>query len=118
MAHYLTQSLVTITSEQLQWKAGWVMVAVQVSYAPSRELYDEVGKHVGLAADVPAGLIVHTANELPDGRIQIVDVYESVDALNEFGESRILPAFAAVQVPAAVMAERPTAYQAFEFVRP
>lgn len=94
------------------------MVAVQVSYAPSRELYDAVGKEVGLADDRPAGLIVHTANELPDGRIQIVDVYESVDALEAFGAARILPAFAAVGVPAEIVeANRPTPYEVFEVVR-
>jgi hypothetical protein len=95
------------------------MVAVQVSYAPSRELYDAVGAHVRLAADRPAGLIVHTANELPDGQIQIIDIYESMDELAAFGQSRILPAFTAAGVPAQVMeAARPTPYAAFEIVRP
>lgn len=95
------------------------MVAVQVSYAPNRELYDAARTHVWAQAELPTGLIVHTANEMPDGRIQIIDVYESMETLAAFGESRVLPAFASADIPPQVTeSSRPTPYTAFNVVRP
>ena len=94
------------------------MVAVQVSFAPNRELYDAVAQKVQVVENKPGGLIVHTANELPDGRIQIVDVYDSMESLAAFGETRVMPAFEAVGVPQQIIeASRPTAYEAFEVAR-
>lgn len=94
------------------------MTTVQVSYAPNRELYDVVGKILDLEHNRPEGLIVHAANEMPDGRVQIVDVYESLEAMTAFAEQRIMPAFAQAGVPEGViMANRPTPYEAFELVR-
>lgn len=93
------------------------MSAVQVSYAPSRQLYDEVGKHLDLENDRPDGLIAHTACELPDGRVQIVDLWESIDAIERFGVERIFPAFAAAGVPDEVVrATKPTPYETFVHV--
>lgn len=93
------------------------MPVVQVAYAPSRENYEKVAALVRLADDRPNGLILHTAHELPDGRVQIVDVYDSSEALHAVGEERVIPAFASAGVLELAMAEgRPTAYEAFDVV--
>ncbi len=68
-----------------------------VSYAESREQYDEVAAKLAMRTDVPPGLIVHAAAEV-DGRVQIVDVWESPEARQRFEQERLLPAFAATGV--------------------
>ncbi len=64
------------------------MAVVQISKAPSREAYEGINK--GLEADggpvKPAGLIVHTASELPSGEVFIADVWETPEALASFTE--------------------------------
>lgn len=70
------------------------MPVVQVSSAANRDEYEAVAKFVDLAGDRPAGLILHAACELPGGEIQIIDVWESAEALQSFGQQRIFPAFA------------------------
>jgi len=93
------------------------MAVVQVSSAPSRELYDAVVGHLDLEGNRPAGMLLHSAAELPSGEIQIVDVYESTDALQAFGQSRLFPAFAAAGVADIAMAgDRPVAREAFHVV--
>jgi hypothetical protein len=93
------------------------MAVAQVSSAPSRELYDAVLKHLGLDEQRPEGLIVHAASELPSGEVQIIDVYDSEDALRAFAESRLFPAFAAAGVgDLAMSGPRPVSYPTFDLV--
>jgi hypothetical protein len=67
------------------------MALLQVSSAPSRQDYDRV---VAILGDAPVpGRLIHAAAELPDGTVQIVDVFESPEAIEAFG-SRIIPALA------------------------
>jgi hypothetical protein len=72
------------------------MPIVMISHAPSRELYETVAAQAHIDAERPAGLIVHTATEMPDGRVRIVDVWESQERVDEFERTRLAPAFAAV----------------------
>jgi hypothetical protein len=93
------------------------MAVVQVSTAPSRSLYEKVVPHVDLTGARPEGLIAHTAHELPDGSVQIVDIYETREALEAFGRERMLPAFERAGVPMdARVHAAPTAYDAFDAV--
>jgi len=93
------------------------MAIAQVSTAPSRELYDAVVKQLDLEGQRPSGLLVHAASEMPSGEIQIIDVYESREALEAFTRSRLFPAFAAAGVEdIAMRAEPPVAYEAFDLV--
>ena len=93
------------------------MAITQVSTAPNRELYDSVVKHLGLDGDRPTGLLVHAASELPSGEVQIIDVYESREALEAFTQSRLFPAFAAAGVQdIAMRGERPVSYEAFDLI--
>jgi hypothetical protein len=70
------------------------MSVIQVVDGPPREVYDTVGKIVDIEANRPPGLILHAANELPTGNVQIVEVFESKEALQNFINQRMLPAFA------------------------
>ena len=94
------------------------MAVVQVSIAPSRERYELVRSHVNVAGDLPAGLILHAASELPSGQIQIVDVFETAEALAAFGNDRMMPAFRLAGVLGDITARpAPAAYPAFDLVR-
>jgi quinol monooxygenase YgiN len=91
------------------------MPVLQVSTAPSREAYDVVDRVVDLSGDRPAGMLIHAAAEQTDGRVLIVDVWESDEAMDAFERGRLLPAFSAI--PAEVMPDPPTRHQAFHLVR-
>jgi quinol monooxygenase YgiN len=67
------------------------MAVVLITYAPSREAYDALADETGREA--PPGCIVHTASE-HEGRVRVVDVWESREAIDEFFQSTLGPAFA------------------------
>ncbi|MCA1830626.1 MAG: hypothetical protein ABR552_03840 [Actinomycetota bacterium] len=93
------------------------MPAVQISRAPSRAQYEQVGKQVDVAGDPPAGLILHAAVELPSGEVEIVDVFETAEALAAFAAARVVPALQRTLSQEELAAHpRPTAYDAFEYV--
>ncbi|MDT4924714.1 MAG: hypothetical protein QOG01_2427 [Pseudonocardiales bacterium] len=93
------------------------MTVVQISQASNREQYQQIAKIVDLTDNRPAGLLLHAATELPDGTVQIVDVYDSAEALEAFGQQRIFPAFAEAGILAEMTARpQPIGYEPFEFV--
>jgi hypothetical protein len=55
------------------------------------EMIDAVTDDMGVDTDPPEGLIVHT-HSLVDGRVQIMDVWESQEAYDKFGAQRLIPA--------------------------
>jgi ketosteroid isomerase-like protein len=61
---------------------------VLTAWAPSRNAYEAVHDQVGGTA---AGLIVHTASEV-DGKVRIVEVWESRQQFDEFVQSKLGPA--------------------------
>jgi hypothetical protein len=67
------------------------MPVVLITYAPSREAYEALADETGRTA--PPGCIVHTASEY-EGRVRVVDVWESHEAIQEFFEKELGPAFA------------------------
>ncbi len=75
------------------------MPIVFISQAPSRELYEQVAAETHVDAERPAGLVVHTASELADGSVRIIDVWESQEDVDAFERDRLGPAFAAVGAP-------------------
>lgn len=88
------------------------MTFMQVSGAPDRESYEKVRALLPEAA--PHGLVVHAAAELPDGTVQIVDVYETREAMEQFVTTTLFPAFEAAGVMADVLARpKPSPYEAF-----
>lgn len=81
-------------------------------------MYEQIAKIVDLAGNRPAGLILHTAHELPSGDVEIVDVWESADAIAAFGQQRIFPAFAQAGVLDDMLTRpQPVAHETFEIVR-
>ena len=58
----------------------------------STDLYDRVSEKMNVQGDPPAGMIAHTASVTDDGRILIVDIWESQDAFDRFEEERLAPA--------------------------
>ena len=88
------------------------MTVVQVSGAPDRASYEKV--RALLPSTPPQGLIAHAASELPDGTVQIVDLYESREDMEAFVTSALFPAFAQAGLMDEVQSRpRPTPYEAF-----
>jgi hypothetical protein len=56
------------------------------------QMLDAVTEEMGVDSDPPEGMIVHTHYE-EDGRVKILDVWESVELHTKFGEERLGPAF-------------------------
>ncbi len=65
------------------------MAVVLIAWASSRKAYEAVDDAVGRTA--PPGCIVHTASEI-DGRVRVVDVWESQQHIDEFFQSKLGPA--------------------------
>ena len=57
----------------------------------SLEMIDEVTAEMGVAQDMPRGAVVHT-HFLRDGRVRVVDVWDSVDDYEAFAKERLGPA--------------------------
>jgi hypothetical protein len=66
------------------------MVLIQNLDQATLDQYDEVNAKLGVEADPPDGLIVHTASPRAGG-VRIVDVWESEDAWQRFREERLMP---------------------------
>src|ERR1700712_5723665 len=59
------------------------------------QMLDAVTAEMGVDSDPPTGLIVHTHYE-KDGRVHILDVWDSIEAHDTFGQSRLGPAMGKV----------------------
>ncbi len=93
------------------------MAVVLVHEGITKEQYEEVvgkltdGKGLESPADWPVeGLLVHAAGEGPDG-FRVVDVWESEEAMQSFGET-IGPLFQEAGIET-----EPTSYPAHTFVK-
>ncbi len=73
------------------------MAIIQVTTAPSRAQYEQVVKAVDMS-NRPTGLILHAAAELSTGEVQIVNLYDSMEAAVAFRDDRLFPAFKVVGV--------------------
>ena len=67
------------------------MTVILKAMAPSREAYEALNEKMGTPSNPPAGLIVHTASEVPGG-VEIVDVWESEKDALAFENDRLMPA--------------------------
>jgi hypothetical protein len=72
------------------------MTVVMLSTAPSRVLYERVAGVIDTSSNMPDGLILHTATEVGDGSVHIIDVWETRDEAEHFAANRLAPAIAAV----------------------
>jgi hypothetical protein len=71
------------------------MAVMQVVLGPPREVYESVNAVIDFAHRRPAGLLTHAAGELPSGRMRIVAIWESTDAIDAFYGDVLGPAFKA-----------------------
>jgi hypothetical protein len=55
------------------------------------DIYRQVEDKIDAANNPPEGLIVHTASEV-DGKLKIVDIWESEEHAERFGQERLGPA--------------------------
>lgn len=55
------------------------------------DFLDDVTREMGVESDPPAGLLLHAHFE-EDGRVRVVDVWDSQEAYEEFQQSRLMPA--------------------------
>jgi hypothetical protein len=75
------------------------------------EIYDAVSERVKVEDDPPAGMIVHTAIDLGEGGIRIVDVWESQQDFEAFRDQRLLPAIQAVLSEKGIEPQGPPNYE-------
>jgi|BarGraNGADG00312_1021997.scaffolds.fasta_scaffold17806_3 hypothetical protein len=91
------------------------MPVAMVSFADSKAQYDAVP---GVMTPKPQGLLVHAASELPDGRVQIIDVWEDEASSRTFAEKVLFPAFRQAGLLEQMMAApQPVAYETFDFAQ-
>ena len=91
------------------------MPIAMVSYADSKAEYDAVPVVMN---PKPQGLLVHAASELPDGRVQIIDVWQDHATAQKWSETVLFPAFRQAGVLEQMMAgPQPVAYETFDFAQ-
>jgi hypothetical protein len=76
-----------------------VPVSVVVDFEATIEEYDAVNEKMDARANPPEGLIVHTGADLGDGKIRVMDIWESAQAYGKFAETRLGPAIMEVVGP-------------------
>ncbi|MFL5870541.1 MAG: hypothetical protein ACJ75R_05630 [Solirubrobacterales bacterium] len=69
-------------------------IAVIQTFEATMDQYNAVNEKLG--NDMPQGGVVHTAGVLPDGRIRVVDVWESQGDYESFLNDKLRPAIAEV----------------------
>jgi len=87
------------------------MAIVFFTGAPSRDAYEQISAIVE-SDGKPEGLIVHTATEQADGMVRIVDVWESQEAVDAFGQ-KLMGAFAQLGLTDEAAAHPPEVLQPF-----
>lgn len=92
------------------------MTFISISDAPSRTTYEGVTANMGLEASPPEGLLLHTAGELDDGRVRIIDIWESEQAMLNFSRERLWPSLAAAGIDHQQLTGNREALEAFDYV--
>lgn len=71
------------------------MAIVRIQEQPEMfrtEMYDAVNAKMGTEASPPPGLLAHTLAKGDDGVWRIIDIWESREASERFGQERLMPA--------------------------
>jgi hypothetical protein len=73
------------------------MAIIRITRPPmlTAEVYDAVNVKAGVEGNPPEGLLMHSAGEV-DGQFQIIDVWESEEHAQRFGDERLGPAIGEV----------------------
>lgn len=94
------------------------MTFISISDAPSRSTYEGVTARLGLTKNPPPGLLLHTAGELENGRVRIVDIWESEEAMRSFSRKRLWPALETAGIDHTRVTGHREALESFEYVAP
>ena len=94
------------------------MTYISIADAPSRETYGNVTAHIRMAQNPPPGLLLHAAGELEDGRVRIVNMWESEQAMLSFSRERLSPALEAVGIDPQQVRGHREVLESFEYVTP
>ena len=94
-------------------------VSIQRGGGLTRASYEEIARRLDTDANPPDGLIVHTAGEV-DGAWQVVDVWQSAGAKEQFDRERLLPAIEAMMAGQPIDQPPPSAtdYEAVYAIAP
>jgi len=71
-------------------------VLMAIEFEATKDQYDEVDKKLDVEANPPDGLIVHTAEDLGDGKMRVVDVWDSAEQLDAFTNGPLMEAMTEV----------------------
>ncbi len=96
------------------------IIRIQDASGVTREMYDAVSEKLDVENDPPDGMILHTASEV-DGHMHIIDVWESEEAAERFGNERLGPTIAEVgraRGDAPPQPPAPTVHELHHLVRP
>jgi hypothetical protein len=58
-----------------------------------KDAYEKLRRAVDWETDTPSGAMFHSAGTDENGHVHVADVWESQDQLNNFVQSRLMPAF-------------------------
>ena len=83
-------------------------VVVIQEFEATVELYDQVNEKLG--DTLPEGGIVHAGIDLGNGKMKVVDIWESVEDFQKFVQEKLIPAIAEVD-PDAPQAPEPEIYE-------
>src|SRR6185295_7934192 len=75
------------------------VLAIFTGKGISKDAYDKVRKEVDWEHQHPAGGILHAASFDDSGDAHVADLWASPEALNEFVNSRLMPAMQKLNVP-------------------
>ena len=94
------------------------VLAIFTGQGFTKGMYDSLRKELNLERQPPTGAIFHAAAFDESGTIHVADVWTTAEALNEFVNSRLLPAMKKLNVPAPKVEVYPIhkalAYQSIE----
>ena len=83
----------------------FVVEYVQSGVSPAD--YDRLKQHIDWAGSRPPGALFHIAS-FGDDTIHVVDLWESLEAMEEYSRTRLIPALKALSIPATVPTVRET----------
>ena len=93
------------------------MAILMQLHAPewTKEQYDQLAGTVAPGGKAPAGCLFHIAAQLPGGGLQVIDVWESREALDRFNEQQIMPT--AQRLGMAQPAQEPQVTEVHNFIK-
>jgi hypothetical protein len=92
-------------------------VVVIQEFEASTDEYDKVEEVLDTNSNPPEGLIVHTGSVVGEGRMKVVDVWESAENFQSFVQDRLIPAIAQA-VPDAPEAPDPEILEVYDLEKP